>query len=172
MTTILITGYKSFELGIFQNKDNRVEIIEEAIRKDLISYLENGVNWFVFMGNLGFEYWALKVAKNLQKEYDFQIASIFLFEDQGKNWNDANQLNLGEFKTVDFVKYSYPTYESVSQFKNYNQFLVDNTDEAYLFYDSENETNLKYLLQLMEDKKDYRVNFLTFERLNEFLEDR
>ena len=60
----------------------------------------------------------------------------------------------------------------MSQFKNYNQFLVDNTDEAYLFYDSENETNLKYLLQLMEDKKDYRVNFLTFERLNEFLEDR
>ena len=95
MTTILITGYKSFELGIFQNKDNRVEIIEEAIRKDLISYLENGVNWFVFMGNLGFEYWALKVAKNLQKEYDFQIASVLLFEDQGKNWNEANQLNLG-----------------------------------------------------------------------------
>ena len=42
---------------------------------------------------------------------------------------------------------------------------------GYLTYDSENETNLKYLLQVMQEKEDYPINFLTFDRLNEFLEE-
>ena len=36
MTAILVAGYKSFELGIFQEKDQRIEIIKKAIRHDLI----------------------------------------------------------------------------------------------------------------------------------------
>ena len=114
---------------------------------------------------------ALQVAKELHEEYEFSIATIFAFENHGQNWNEANQVKLGEFKQVDFVKYTYKSYENPSQFKNYNQFLVDNTEGAYLFYDSENETNLKYLLQVMQEKEDYPINFLTFDRLNEFLEE-
>ena len=40
MTVILVTGYKSFELGIFQEKDQRIEIIKKAIRHDLIRYFD------------------------------------------------------------------------------------------------------------------------------------
>lgn len=171
MAAILVTGYKSFELGIFQDKDERISVIKKAIRYDLIRYFEEGIDWLIFMGNLGFEYWALQVAKELHEEYEFSIATIFAFENHGQNWNEANQVKLGEFKQVDFVKYTYKSYENPSQFKNYNQFLVDNTEGAYLFYDSENETNLKYLLQVMQEKEDYPINFLTFDRLNEFLEE-
>ncbi|MDO4964865.1 MAG: SLOG family protein, partial [Streptococcus gallolyticus] len=141
------------------------------IRHDLIRYFEEGIDWLIFMGNLGFEYWALQVAKELQEEYKFSIATIFTFENHGQNWNEANQVKLDEFKQVDFVKYTYKSYENPSQFKNYNQFLVDNTEGAYLFYDTENETTLKYLLQVMQEKEDYPINFLTFDRLNEFLEE-
>lgn len=171
MAAILVTGYKSFELGIFQDKDERISVVKKAIRYDLIRYFEEGIDWLIFMGNLGFEYWALQVAKELHEEYEFSIATIFTFENHGQNWNEANQVKLGEFKQVDFVKYTYKSYENPSQFKNYNQFLVDNTEGAYLFYDSENETNLKYLLQVMQEKEDYPINFLTFDRLNEFLEE-
>ena len=31
MTAILVAGYKSFELGIFQEKDQRIEIIKKAL---------------------------------------------------------------------------------------------------------------------------------------------
>lgn len=47
MTAILITGYRSFELGIFSSKDQRISMIKTAIRKDLINYLEEGVDWFI-----------------------------------------------------------------------------------------------------------------------------
>lgn len=113
----------------------------------------------------------MQVAKELQEEYDFGIATIFTFENHGHNWNESNQVKLSEFKQVDFVKYSYKEYENPSQFRNYNQFLVDNTNGTYLFYDPENETNLKYLVEVMREKGDYPIQYLTFDRLNEFLED-
>lgn len=166
MTAILITGYKAFELGIFNDKDPKVQVIKKAIKRDLIAYLEEGVDWFIFTGNLGFEYWALEVANELRKDYDFETATIFLFENQGDNWNDSNQEKLAQFKQADFVKYSYPSYQNPSQLKQYNQFLIANSDGAYLFYDSEHETSLKYLYQLLVDS-DCNLQLLTFDRLNE-----
>ncbi|HFE9457831.1 TPA: SLOG family protein, partial [Streptococcus agalactiae] len=74
-------------------------------------------------------------------------------------------------KQVDFVKYTFPSYENPGQFKQYNHFLINNTQGAYLFYDSENETNLKFLLEMMEKKEAYDISFLTFDRLNEIYEE-
>lgn len=59
MTATLVTGYKSFELGIFQDKDERTSVVKKAIRHNLIRYFEGGIDWPIFMGSLGFEYWAL-----------------------------------------------------------------------------------------------------------------
>ena len=72
MTAILVTGYKSFEVGIFQDNDERLKIIKQVIKNELVRYFEEGVDWLIFMGNLGFEYWTLEVALDLQKDYDFQ----------------------------------------------------------------------------------------------------
>ena len=62
MTSLLITGYKAFEIGISTEKDMRINIIKEAAKRDLIRFLEDGVDWLVFMGNLGFESWVLELA--------------------------------------------------------------------------------------------------------------
>ena len=67
MAAILVTGYKSFELGIFQDKDERISVIKKAIRHDLIRYFEEGIDWLIFMGNLGFEYWLYKLPRNCMK---------------------------------------------------------------------------------------------------------
>lgn len=85
MTSLLITGYKAFEIGISTEKDMRINIIKEAAKRDLIRFLEDGVDWLVFMGNLGFESWVLELADDLKKDYEFQIATIFLFENQGED---------------------------------------------------------------------------------------
>ncbi|MFC2379161.1 DUF1273 domain-containing protein [Streptococcus gordonii] len=170
MVSVLVVGYKAFDLGIFGDKDQRLKIIKAAIRRDLIYLLENGMKWLVFTGNLGFEVWVLEVAKELQEEYNFQLATIFIFENQGENWNEANQEKLANFKNVDFIKYAYPSYENPSQFRTYNQFLLESTDGAYIFYDEENETKLKYLYQMMKENKQYHIKKLTFDDLNEMAE--
>ena len=170
MVSVLVVGYKAFDLGIFGDKDQRLKIIKAAIRRDLIYLLEDGMKWLVFTGNLGFEAWVLEVAKELQEEYNFQLATIFIFENQGENWNEVNQEKLANFKNVDFIKYAYPSYENPSQFRTYNQFLLESTDGAYLFYDEENETKLKYLYRMMKENKQYHIKKLTFDDLNEMAE--
>ena len=170
MNTILVAGYKSFDVGVFSNKDPRLTIIKKAIERDLRRLFEEGVKWLVFSGNLGFEAWVLEVAFELKKDYDFQMATIFLFENVGENWNEANQLKLSRFKQVDFVKYAYPKYEHVGQLRDYQRFLLENTDLAYFFYDPENETKLKFIDNLMKNQEGYRIKRLTFEDLNELAE--
>ena len=170
MVSVLVVGYNAFDLGIFGDKDQRLKIIKAAIRRDLIYLLENGMKWLVFTGNLGFEVWVLEVAKELQEEYNFQLATIFIFENQGENWNEVNQEKLANFKNVDFIKYAYPSYENPSQFRTYNQFLLESTDGAYLFYDEENETKLKYLYRMMKENEQYHIKKLTFDDLNEMAE--
>ena len=80
MTSLLVTGYKSFELGIFKDKDPKVTIIKKAIKRDFKRFLDDGVDWMIFTGNLGFEFWALEVAKELQKDYPLKLATLFPFE--------------------------------------------------------------------------------------------
>lgn len=171
MNSLLIMGYTSFDLGIFNEKDIKVSIIKKSVKNRLIRYLEEGLNWLIFTGNLGFEYWALDVAKELQKDYNFQIGTIFSFETHGQNWNENNQVKLAHFKEVDFVKYAYQTYENPSQFRQYNDFLLENTEGALVFYDEENETKLKYMVERMKQMAEYQLEILDFETLQETFED-
>ncbi|MQB85709.1 hypothetical protein DN448_11985, partial [Lactobacillus reuteri] len=98
-----------------------------------------------------------------------RLATLFPFETHGQNWSEANQEKLAAFKQVDFVKYSFPAYQSPAQFKQFNQFLIDNTDQAYLFYEPENETNLKYFYNMIIAASDYPLFRLTFDDLNEVM---
>ena len=170
MTTALILGYSAFDLGLYNDKDPRLKVIKKAIQKDLESMIQEGVTWLVFTGNLGFEYWVLEVARDMKEDYGFQLATIFAFETHGENWNEANQLKLSQFKQVDFVKYAYPKYEHMGQLRDYQRFLLENTNLAYFFYDSENETKLKFIDNLMKNQEGYRIKRLTFEDLNELVE--
>lgn len=169
MTNTLVSGYKAAELGIFKDSDPKIPLIKKIIKKDLLHLLDEGLSWLIFTGNLGFEYWVLEEALLLQSEFHFQIATLFCFENHGQNWNEANQEKLRLFKQVDFVKYSYPVYSNPIQLKYYNDFLIEHSDKLYLFYEKEYETNLKFLLAKAEEKKGYSTKRLTFERLNDSL---
>ena len=171
MKSLLVMGYSAFDLGIFDEKDIKVTVIKKAIRRRLENFLNNGLTWLIFTGTIGFEYWALQVAKELQEDYDFQIATIFDFETHGKNWNEANQIKLAEFKDVDYIKYAYEDYENPSQFRQYNEFLLENSDGALVFYDDENETKLKFMVKKMRESNNYMVDYIDFESLQEVFEE-
>lgn len=167
---VLITGYTSQELGIFNEKDIKVKYIKKVIRKDLINYLDNGVEWFVFTGKLGFEFWVLEVLLTLQEDYKFKIATFFCFLDHGANWSEINQNKIVKFKSVDFTKYFFDSFESVHQLRSFQKFCIEHTDEAYIFYDEEYKTNFDYFYMLMKEKKNYLITSIDFERLNESID--
>jgi len=170
MHTALVLGYSAFDLGLLNEKDIRLKIIKKAIRRDLERLAEEGLKWLVFTGTLGFEHWVLEVARDMKEAYEFQLATIFDFETHGSNWNEANQIKLSDFKQVDFVKYAYPTYEHKGQLRDYQIFLLENTDGAYIFYDEDNETKMRFFYELMKKKDNYMTKILTFEDLNEVAE--
>lgn len=170
LVRLLVTGYKNSDVTIFNDKDPRLKIIKTAIRRDLHQYLEEGLEWLIFMGNLGFEYWVLEEALQLRETYRFNLSCIYPFENHGQTWSEANQEKLSQFKRLDFVKAVYPKYERPSQFRNYHQFLIDNTDEAYLFYDREHPTSLRFLYEKIQEQADYHLKTLTFDDLNEIAE--
>ncbi|MBG9367238.1 SLOG family protein [Streptococcus sp. NLN64] len=167
MATLLAAGYTSFELGIFGTKDARLPILKSLLKRTYRRYLEEGIDYIVFRGQLGFDAWSLDVLEELRAEgYDFQMACVFLFQDQGKNWNEANQAVLERFKGLDYVAAAYETYENPGQLKAYQELLLRHAREVLLLYDEENPTNLNYL-RIATQEKGIPLQLLGFSELNE-----
>lgn len=171
MKTLLVLGYKAFEIGLFNENDPKLSVIKSAIRKALESYAADGLKWLIFGGNLGFEYWVLEVANDMKVDYDFKFATIFPFKTHGQNWNEANQAKLALFKQADFVQYAYDTYEHAGQFRDYHHFLISHANAAYVFYDEANETKLKFLINQLQAIEDFPVYFLTFDALQDIADE-
>lgn len=68
------------------------------------------------------------------------------------------------------MKYTYPNYQSPAQFRQYNQFLIENTDGVYLFYDNDNENKFEIFCSSSLKEEEYTVKKLTFDELNEVAE--
>ena len=160
MKTLLIAGYTAFDISLFDEKDIKLTVIKLAIRKKLESLASEGLEWLIFGGNLGFEY-----------DYDFKLATIFPFKTHGQNWNESNQTKLALFKQVDFIQYAYDAYENPGQFREYNTFLIQNADGAFVFYDEENETKLKYLVTKFNETAGFAVHYLRFDALQDIADE-
>ena len=65
--TLYVTGYRSFELGIFQGKKTRKSQLLKCLKKELASYIEAGVEWILISGNLGVELWTAEVVGELKR---------------------------------------------------------------------------------------------------------
>ena len=75
------------------------------------------------------------VLEELRAEgFEFQMACVFCFQHQGKNWNEANQEVLARFKRLDYVAAAYESYENVRE-KQCNQFLLLNSDDRCVLRD-------------------------------------
>ena len=171
MKTLLIVGYNAFDLGVFDEKDMKLKVIKRAIRKNLESFAADGLEWLIFSGHLGSEYWVLEVANEMKEDYDFKFATIFPFKTHGQNWNEGNQAKLALFKQVDFVQYAYDAYQNAGQFREYHHFLISNANGAFVFYDEENETKLKYLAAQLNQADNFPVRMLRFDALQDIADE-
>lgn len=177
MKVLTISGYKSFELGIFKNDDQAVHYIKKAIEKSLIEYVENGLEWVIISGQMGVELWAAEVVFDLQLQYpDIKLAILTPFLNQESKWNETNK-EYYEFilSQADFVdSITKREYESPLQFKLKNEFLLRKSDGLLLLYDEETQGSPKYLLEAARKKQestDFFISLLTFSDLQVIAEE-
>lgn len=150
--TVFITGYRSFELNVFQENDPKVAVIKKVLKSELINFLEEGVEWFLIAGNLGTELWAGEVILELKEEYDVKLGLLFPFQGFGENWNEKNKLLLekieGGADYVDFV--SRKPYQSPAQLKGHTKFILEHSQAALMIYDKEYPGKSMFFLQEAE----------------------
>ncbi|KAB2338276.1 DUF1273 domain-containing protein [Cytobacillus depressus] len=171
----IISGYKPFEIGVFKMDDPAVQFIKKAIKNQLISLLEEGLEWVIISGQLGTELWAAEVVFELQLEDypELQLAVITPFLNQEESWKEANkewyESVLAQADFIDAV--SKKPYEKPWQFRMKNQFFVEKSDTLLLFYDTEKEGSPKYLYEEAKRKQDYDIRLISFDDLQALVEE-
>ncbi|MDT2757822.1 DUF1273 domain-containing protein [Enterococcus asini] len=175
--TLFVTGYRSYEMGVFKEDDPKVAVIKNVLKKRLIDYLEAGLEWILVGGNLGVEIWAAQVALELKGEYpDLKVAVIFPFLEFGSQWKENNQALLQGVKNqVDFVEAtSHQSYENPQQLRNHTNFLLAHTGGVLLVYDEEFPGKSQYFLkdaQKFSTENAYQIDKITMDDLqNSILE--
>lgn len=179
MKSILISGYRSYELNIFNQTDPKLLYLKEFIKDRLVQYIENGVEWFVITGQLGIELWAGEVLLELKEEYpEVSLAVLLPFTGFGENWNETNKTMFEEIiHQADYVNYtSNKDYESPAQLKGNQIFSVRNTDGAFIIYDTmvgeSADGKPKYLYELIlqyQENSTYELNLVGFEEIEFFI---
>ncbi|WGN88990.1 DUF1273 domain-containing protein [Ligilactobacillus faecis] len=142
-----VTGYRSYELGIFKTDDKKIEVIKYALRQLFERKLDEELEWIISGGQLGVEQWALEAALDFTKEnINVKTALMYPYAEFSKNWKEDKQLKLYELEqTVDFsASVSDKPYTSPVQLRNYQRFMVEHTDQAVLLYDPEYPGKAKY----------------------------
>lgn len=173
MSRLWVSGYRSYELGIFQSKDPKVTIIKEAIKQFIRQRIDDGVDWIITGPQLGVEQWTIEVTLELKKDFpELKVALMLPFAQFGSQWNEDNQNTLTQLTTaVDFSdQVSDAAYHSPQQLKNYQQFMLAHTDEALLVYDPENEGKPGYDLTAANtyaEQHPYPISLIDFDQLQE-----
>ncbi|WP_034550027.1 DUF1273 domain-containing protein [Carnobacterium funditum] len=171
VTNLLVSGYRSFELGVFKDDDPKVVIIKKCLKEEIRSYIEEGVKWILTTGQFGIEQWTIEVVDELKIDYpEIKQGIIFPSLEFGSNWNEKNQMKLMQSKKkVDFVEsVSHQPYKDPSQLKNHQAFMLEHTQAALLVYDPENEGKTKWLYQAILKKQEvgeYDCRLIDFDQL-------
>lgn len=166
LKTLYVSGYRSFELGIFQEKDPKITIIKKALKKSLEKYLNNGLEWVIISGNLGVEFWTSQLMTELKEDYpELKLGLIFPFYDFGNNWNENNQQKLLTMKnTADYENAtSHQPYKNPGQLKNHTRFILEKTQGCLLVYDPDYPGKTEYFYRdaiKFQENKDYSMEII------------
>lgn len=140
MQNLWVTGYRNYELNIYNDQDLKLKVIKTALQQTLIDHLNQGMTWLITGGQLGTEQWALAVAHQLKTDYpELKSAAMLPFAEFGQQWNENNRSKLAQALT--WADFSEPItkqpYQSGRQLRTYQQFMLTHTDKAVLLYDPE-----------------------------------
>ena len=176
LKVMYISGYRSFELGVFKENDPKITVIKKVLKKEIQQLVEEGLEWVLTSGNLGIETWVTEVVAELKQEYpELKLGIIYPFKEFGNNWNENNQEKLRMTEQLaDYVKaVSHQAYQSPSQLRNHTRFLLDHTDGCLLIYDPEFPGKTQYFLkeaQTYQQDHSYEIRLVSMDDLQNFSE--
>ena len=177
MQRLWVTGYRSYELNIFNEKDPKITVIKYVISNYLESFLENdNLDWVITGANLGVEQWSIQAALDLKKDYPLRVSMMTPYEEFASRWNENNQekyLNLKN-KVDFFASTSNTIYKSPVQLRNYQNFMLEHTDRALMIYDPEYPGKPKYdynLIKKYQENNDYDLDLIDFYDLQDAAEE-
>lgn len=174
---IVVTGYKPHELGLFDDKNPGIGYIKKALEKKLLMLIDEGLEWVLVSGQQGVETWVTEVVLELKKEHSqLKYAVMTPFQDQEKNWNEANKEKFQSLvANADYhVSLTNKPYEAPWQFIEKDKFFLRNSDGILLVYDEENPGSPKFIKKSAEkhaEKTDYKVLTISADDLQAVIED-
>lgn len=177
MQRLWVTGYRSYELNVFGDKDPKITIIKYALKNYFKRLLEDGeLDWIITGANLGVEQWAIEIAAELRDEYPVHISMMTPYEEFASHWNENNQSKFLNLKNkVDFyASTSNAPYQSPVQLRNYQNFMLMHTDRAVMIYDEEHPGKPKYdfnLINKYQENHNYQLDLIDFYDLQETAEE-
>ncbi|KGA97401.1 hypothetical protein AJ85_08900 [Alkalihalobacillus alcalophilus ATCC 27647 = CGMCC 1.3604] len=177
MKTVAVTGYKAFELGIFDQKHIGITYIRKAFRQRLLTLIEEGLEWVIISGQLGVELWvAEEVFALKEKSPHLKLAVLTPFLEQESGWKEATQSYYREIiAKADFVdSITKRPYESPQQLKQKNEFIIQKVEGLIVLYDEEKQGSPKYYLEVAKresEKREFYLSIITPYDLNVIIED-
>ncbi|MCA0970389.1 DUF1273 domain-containing protein [Halobacillus litoralis] len=177
MRTIVVTGYKPIEMGIFKSNDPKIEFVKAALRKRIVNLVDDGLEWVLVSGQMGVELWAAQVVLDMKDEgYEINLGVIPPFENQDERWPEDLQLAYEEVTmTADFFQPIYnKKYEGPHQFKAKDQFLIEHSDGTLILFDEETDGSPKFYLNKVkkhQEQHDYQVLYITPMDLDDIVEE-
>lgn len=149
MNILYVTGYQPKELNIFSNSDKKIEIIQYALRKRLLSFAEEGLEWVMISGQLGVELYAAEVVLDLQDIYDIRLAVIPPFANHESRWPEPLQeyYQMIKEEAAFFQPIYQGEYKGPYQFKARDKWILEKTDGCLMVVDEENEGSNRFFLK-------------------------
>lgn len=175
--TLYVTGYKSFEIGVFQDNDPKITVIKKVLKREISDYLNAGLEWVLVSGNLGTEIWTAEIVAELKNDYpELKLGIIYPFKEFGGNWNEKNQTNLTKIEGLaDYVdSVSHQPYQSPAQLKMHTKFLLEHSGASLLVYDKEYPGKTEYFLKDAErfsEKYPYEIRLITMDDLQNSMQE-
>ncbi|WNF35129.1 DUF1273 domain-containing protein [Bacillaceae bacterium IKA-2] len=163
---LTVTGYKSHELGIFDEKNLGIVYIKKVLQKRLISLIDDGLEWVLISGQLGVELWCAEVVSDLKQEYpQLKLAVLTPFYNQEERWNDLKKEQYRKvLQNADYVNsITKRNYESPSQLKMKNQYLIEKSDGLLVIYDDDKIGSPSYYITYAKarcENSDYQIFYI------------
>ncbi|WP_295728672.1 DUF1273 domain-containing protein [uncultured Limosilactobacillus sp.] len=181
MYRVWLTGYRAYELGVFQDNDPKIKVIKNVLKNALIDRLNNHSDqfWVISGPQMGVERWGLEVAQSLKKQYPQLKTSIMEpYAQVAARWKEENQEKLAvALNQVDFhALVSNQPYHSPQQLRNYQDFMLKHTDELLTVFDVDRETESEQTSKPFWDyqaaikfqqKHNYEVMTIDFDELQD-----
>jgi uncharacterized phage-like protein YoqJ len=162
----MVTGYKSHELGIFDENHLGIGYIKKVLQRRLIAFIEDGLEWVLISGQLGVEIWCGEVVIELKQQYpQLKLAVLTPFYNQEERWNDIKKEQYGILlQQADYVdSITKRNYDSPNQLKLKNQFLIEKSDGLLVIYDDDKVGSPSYYITYAKAKSetsDYQIFYI------------